>query len=234
MSVKHHIAAALESAGSDVPLHRAFVGLAATYDVVAAMQFNLLTFLGLREHHYLLDVGCGSLRAGRLFIPYLQLGHYCGIEPEGWLVADGLDRETGREVIRLKQPRFAYDPNFTLSIFGQQFDFMVAQSIFSHASQSQIRACLSEAAKVLRPEGMFAATYYQGDADYTGAEWVYPGRSTYRPEFMHDVAAEHQLHCVHLDWPHPNGQTWMVFAHRDNIVPDLSGIGRYIKYPNVA
>ena len=42
--------------------HRAFVGPPEKYDIVSAMQFNLLTFLGLREDHYLLDIGCGSLR----------------------------------------------------------------------------------------------------------------------------------------------------------------------------
>lgn len=31
--------------------YRGFVGPASKYDVVAAMQFNLLTHLGLREHH---------------------------------------------------------------------------------------------------------------------------------------------------------------------------------------
>ena len=232
-SAKDHIAAALEATGSAVPLHRAYVGFPEKYDLVSAMQFNLLTFLGLREHHYLLDVGCGSLRAGRLFIPYLQPGHYCGIEPEEWLLADGLDQETGRELIRLKHPRFHHDPNFTLSVFKQEFDFMVAQSIFSHASQSQIRGCLSEAATVLRPDGMFAVTYFRGDEDYTGEEWVYTGRCAYRPQLMHDLAAEHDLDCVHLDWPHPHGQTWIVFAHRGTIVPDLSGISRYINYPSV-
>lgn len=44
--------------------YRAFVGPPEKYGVVSAMQFNLLTFLGLREDHYLLDIGCGSLRGG--------------------------------------------------------------------------------------------------------------------------------------------------------------------------
>ena len=56
--------------------HRAFVGPREHYDIVGAMQFTLLYFLGLREHHYLLDIGCGSLRAGRFFIMYLKPGHY--------------------------------------------------------------------------------------------------------------------------------------------------------------
>ena len=63
------------------PHYRAYVGPPEDYDLVAAMTFNLLTTLGLRQHHSLLDVGCGSLRIGRLLIPYLNRGKYFGIEP---------------------------------------------------------------------------------------------------------------------------------------------------------
>src|SRR5438128_572554 len=51
------------------------------HDLAAAFQFNLLTRLGLREEDYLLDIGCGALRAGRLFITYLLPGRYFGVEP---------------------------------------------------------------------------------------------------------------------------------------------------------
>ena len=44
--------------------YRAYVGPPEDYDLIAAMTFNLLTTLGLRQHHSLLDVGCGSLRIG--------------------------------------------------------------------------------------------------------------------------------------------------------------------------
>ncbi|MBT4097695.1 MAG: hypothetical protein HOM68_24545 [Gemmatimonadetes bacterium] len=44
--------------------YRAFIGPAEDYDLVSAMSFGLLTTLGLRQHHSLLDIGCGSLRNG--------------------------------------------------------------------------------------------------------------------------------------------------------------------------
>jgi hypothetical protein len=46
--------------------YRAYVGWPVNFDLVAAMTFNLLTTIGLRQHHTLLDVGCGSLRSGRV------------------------------------------------------------------------------------------------------------------------------------------------------------------------
>ena len=59
--------------------YTAFVGRADQYDFMGATQFRLLTTLGLREHHAVLDFGCGSLRAGRLLIPYLNEGRYHGL-----------------------------------------------------------------------------------------------------------------------------------------------------------
>ena len=56
------------------PHYRAFVGPPEDYDLVSAMSFGLLTALGLRQHHALLDIGCGSMRVGRLLIPYLNVG----------------------------------------------------------------------------------------------------------------------------------------------------------------
>src|SRR5437763_10973182 len=60
------------------PQYRAYVGPPEDYDLVAAMAFNLLTTLGLRQHHSLLDIGCGSLRIGRILIPYLNRGKNLG------------------------------------------------------------------------------------------------------------------------------------------------------------
>ena len=45
--------------------YRAYIGPPDEYDLVSAMSFSLLTACGLRQHHKLLDIGCGSLRLGR-------------------------------------------------------------------------------------------------------------------------------------------------------------------------
>ena len=72
--------------------YRTFVGPTEKYDIVGALQFCLLIFLGLREENNLLDIGCGSLRSGRFFITYLQKGKYFGIEPEKWLIEEGISK----------------------------------------------------------------------------------------------------------------------------------------------
>lgn len=193
--------------------YRAFVGPPETYDIVSAMQFNLLTILGLRERHYLLDIGCGSLRAGRLFIPYLLPGRYFGVEPNQWLLDEGIRSEIGKDLIDAKRPSFSNDDHFSFEALNQSFDFIIAQSIFSHTSLAQLKTCLAEAKKVMKPTCIFAATFVMGDEDYTSDDWVYPGCVTYRLETFTALAQEQGLVCKTIDWLHPAEQTWMLITH---------------------
>ena len=208
--------------------YKAFVGPPETYDLISAMQFNLLTLLGLREHHYLLDIGCGSLRAGRLFIPYLLPGHYFGIEPEQWLIEEGKKNELGRDIIALKNPVFSDDDNFTLTTFGRDFDFLLAQSIFSHTSQTQIERCFSQAKKCMKSTSVFVATFVKGEKNYTGNKWVYPGCATYTLEHMTGLAEKYGLVCKSINWPHPALQTWILIFNPENEkrILDISDISR--------
>ena len=152
--------------------YRTHTGEETLFDVRSALQFNLLTTLGLREDHYVLDIGCGPLALGRLLIPYLRPGRYFGIEPLEWLVEKGIEQELGESAIAIKKPTFLHDDGFRLSAFGRSFDFLIAQSIFSHTSQNQLRKCLSEAAKVMTPSSIFAATFFEGTTNYEGDRWT--------------------------------------------------------------
>ncbi len=205
--------------------YRAFVSPPDKYDLVSALQFSLLTFLGLRENHTLLDIGCGSLRGGRLFIPYLLPGHYFGIEPEQWLIDEGIKHEIGQDQITIKRPTFYNNSDFDFGYFQHEFDFLLAQSIFSHASQVQIRSCLAQARKVMKPTSIFVANFVEGEHNYTGDEWVYPGGSTYTMAHMTHLVEEQGLVCKPLHWPHPVGLKWIVIVRPENAesVPVLSG-----------
>lgn len=195
--------------------YRAFVGPPETYDTCCAMQFNLLTFLGLREDHFLLDIGCGSLGPGKLFIPYLLPGHYFGIEPEQWLIDEGIENELGRDMVNIKAPVFSNDTDFTCTVFGQKFDFILAHSIFSHASQAQISRCISQAKECMKPSSIFAATFWEGQENYTGDKWDYTTCITYTLERMVELTLEHGMICKPIDWPHPT-QRWVLMVYPEN------------------
>jgi hypothetical protein len=131
-------------------------------------------------------VGCGSLRAGRLFIPYLDRGCYFGIEPERWLLLDGISLHVGAGLRIRREPRFITGRrDFPLQEFGVQFDYVLAQSIFTHAAPEQVKQCLRNAAESVAPDGQILANWQEGPKDSELREWRYPGCVNYTTDFMH-------------------------------------------------
>lgn len=194
--------------------YTAYVGPPDQYDFMGGTQFALLFLLGLREHHKVLDFGCGSLRAGRLLIPYLEAGNYYGIEPNAWLIEDALKRQLGG-MERLKTPRFSNSDRFEADVFGDSFDFIVAQSIFSHSGPALTKRALVSFARVLAPNGLCAATFIEGDED-TPEGWFYTGLTSrgtvrYRPALISQLAKDAGFEAARLPWKHPR-QTWWLMG----------------------
>ncbi len=184
--------------------YRTWVGKPENYDLVSADQFNLMTYLGLRETHSMLDIGCGSLRGGRFFIIYLLPGRYFGIEPEKWALKEGIENELGNEIIQLKRPLFNHNSEFKLDVFGKKFDFILAQSIFSHAPERMVLQCLSEAKKVMKSTTTFVANFVRSNKDVgTKGNWVYPGCVAYTFKTIRSLLAEQNLKCDPITWNHP-------------------------------
>lgn len=197
--------------------YRAYVGPPDQYDLMGASQFSLLCALGLREGHRLLDIGCGSLRGGRLFITYLAPGGYTGLEPNAWLVQEGIDRHLGRDAIGLKAPTFVHNDTFDVSGLDP-FDFVLAQSIASHTGPSMTRSLLASVAGALAPAGIAAVTFLHDRRDCTEEGWRYPGTVRYRRATIEAWLAAAGLHGTPLQWFHPR-QVWWAIAHRDAPLP---------------
>jgi len=195
--------------------HRKWVGPPAKYDILGALQFKIVTDMGLREHHKLLDIGCGSLRAGRFFIMYLLPGNYYGIDPESWVIEEGITREVSHELAELKKINLNCNGDFDLSVFKTKFDYIIAQSIFSHASPSQVAKCMSDIPKVLKKDGLFIATYKKGKVNNIDKTWTYPGCVTYTPRFFEKLSNRNGLRCDSMSYEHPNGQSWVMFSKKD-------------------
>jgi SAM-dependent methyltransferase len=194
------------------PHYRAYVGPPQDYDLIAAMAFNLLTTLGLRQHHTLLDVGCGSLRIGRLLIPYLNRGKYFGVEPNEWLVREGITRELGEALMQIKRPTFFFsDSPETIAQAKVSFDFVLAQSIFSHCGLDLIKNWLRAISRSLAQNGALIATFLIGEEDSPKTGWIYPECVHYRPATLERAAADANLRFEIVDWKHPR-QTWALFA----------------------
>jgi cyclopropane fatty-acyl-phospholipid synthase-like methyltransferase len=194
--------------------YRAYIGPPKDYDLVSAMVFNLLTCIGLRQHHRVLDIGCGSLRVGRLLIPYLNPGNYFGVEPNKWLVNDGIKNEIGRDLVKIKRPMFSFFSSMDEFKDPLNLDYAIAQSIFSHCGKDLIKGWLSQVSFHLKDDGALLATFLIDNKDYAGNGWVYPGCVNYQPETMAEIASGANLDFAILDWAHPR-QTWALFSKKN-------------------
>ena len=202
--------------------YQAYVGPPEEYDLMGAAQFSLLCALGLREDHRLLDIGCGSLRGGRLFIAYLASGGYTGLEPNRWLVEEGIDKQLGRDTLALKTPTFVYNERFDVAQLDP-FDFIVAQSIASHTGPAMTQSLLEALRGALAPTGVAAVTFVHGFRDWTREGWFYagsanPGRVHYRYETVQRWLTAAGLTGSPLAWFHPR-QTWWAIVQSDGPLP---------------
>ncbi len=190
---------------------RAFVARPARYDLNGSNQFCLLTHLGLRDYKYVLDIGCGSLNLGRLLIPFLLPNRYYGVDPNKWVVEEGIKSNLGNEIMELKNPQFQYVSNFEFNRFEREFDFLIAHSIFSHATPSQIELCLNEAKKVMNEDSVLVASFVKGEDSFKDY-WNYPDCWSYTLDRMKEIVSKCGLHCKELSWKHPGVQTWIAIT----------------------
>lgn len=187
--------------------YRAYIGPPDEYDLVSAMSFNLLTSCGLRQHHKLLDIGCGSLRLGRLLIPYLNSGGYVGLEPNKWLVDDGIRYELGSSVVELRKPTFIFDTTLATLAPDVRFDYVIAQSIFSHTAPDLLERWIRDVSQCLAQSGVLFATVLEGDIECDQEGWIYPQCVEYRLHTVASMAKKVGLEFEVLNWHHPR-QTW--------------------------
>lgn len=204
-------------AGKD---YKSWTGPTEEFDLMGATQFNLLTSLGLRGHHSLLDFGCGSLRAGRFFILYLAKGNYYCIEPYDSLLRDAINHETGLDLLKLKGANL-YKSNwdeFDATVFEKyDFDIILAQSIFSHTGTELMIHTMKSFRDALSSEGLILATFIvakhlpeEKEPQYNAYEWIYPGITEFHPNHIPAFIQRAGLFGAALKWYHPRQEWWVL------------------------
>ncbi|MBO9436729.1 class I SAM-dependent methyltransferase [Ruegeria sp. R13_0] len=206
----------VEHSGNDP---KGYVGPSQQYDYMGATQFALLSALGLRAHHKLLDIGCGSLRAGRFFIQYLNSGNYYGIEPNEWLVHAAKNGEIGRDLFDLKKPSFSNSDDFQVEFEGK-FDFILAQSIFSHTELQLLEKALKNIKPAMSHDSLMICTFLEASRDSHGDRWVYPECVTFRPKTLQTVFSSVGLHGTRIPWFHPR-QDWYIVSKDKRSLPNI-------------
>lgn len=188
--------------------YRKYIGSQDKYDEIGLLLFNLLLKYNLKCYHSLLDIGCGGLRAGKYFIPYLDYNRYFGIEPVKWLVDEALKNEINKKTLEIKNPCFSYNSDFNVNIFNRVYDFILANSIFIHASESQVRKCISSVKDVMHKDSVFLFNFIEGENNVKN-EWSYPQSVTYRRDKIMNILIDNDLKFEFINQYYPGKQIWI-------------------------
>jgi SAM-dependent methyltransferase len=190
--------------------HRKYVG--GLWQQIGLLQFNFLIAEGLKPSHCLLDIGCGSLRGGVYFIPYLNAGNYLGLDREQALIKAGIVQELGSKRFLEKQPLFIISDRFEFQKFPKSPDFSIAQSLFTHLILKDIALCLTNLRAFTTTDHKFFATFFRGiSARNPRASHSKIGFYYSLPEIQH-ISKETGWRCTYIgDWEHPRGQKMLKF-----------------------
>ena len=126
--------------------------------------FDLLRQEGLEPRHFVLDVGCGSFATTRHLLPFLEDKHLWGFEPDLARFHAGLVFELPKAGLEVERGHYLVNDTFDLSLIPYQFDFIVAEGLFSRLTLNRIARCLGSVARVLKPTGRFLASWYESHA----------------------------------------------------------------------
>ncbi len=131
------------------------------WDEIGGLQFSHLCEYGLKPHHKLLDIGCGTLRGGRHFIRYLNAENYFGfdISPKAIEYANHLVEEEDLTKKRPKLRAIVEDPLQFEQFDSLKFDFLLAQSVFTHLPQDMIEECFAHIGNLMHIKSCFFFTY---------------------------------------------------------------------------
>ncbi|HTU69709.1 MAG TPA: methyltransferase domain-containing protein [Candidatus Baltobacteraceae bacterium] len=205
--------------------HRDSVG--GRWDEIGRLQFEFLVSRGLSPRHKLIDIGCGCLRGGVHFVRYLEPGNYFGIDINQSLLDAGYDAELAALDLQAKLPRanLLCGNAFEFAALGIDFDFGIAQSLFTHLPWNHIRLCLTRLAPQMAPSGKLFATAFIVPDDHPYGDPFAHGEGVVTNDHCdpyHYRYADFSQMCQTLpwrpvligDWGHPRGQTMVAFELR--------------------
>ena len=184
-------------------------------------QLEILLTHGLIPDSRLLDVGCGVLRGGWWSINFLRPERYFGIEPNVAMLEAGKEVMVGAELLAEKKPRFSTNAKFNFSVFGERFDFIMARSIWTHASRAQIRTMLVQFRKCSHPRSVLIASIRpppSGREEDTGADWRGRSHENDSAAMSHYSFATIESMCKELRTTaellgDTDGQLWVKITH---------------------
>jgi hypothetical protein len=187
------------------------VGLERDYKLAGAIQLNNLIQVGMRPEHTLCDFGCGSLRLGMYAMQYLNRGNYYGIEPEKKLVMTGIVKNHLLQLSEAKKFNIHFSNKCDIGVFEIEFDYIIAQSVFTHFPVSAIKKTLKSAYKSMHNNSIFLVTIWESNKNYPGKKWC-DTCVPYAPGFFIETCNRENLTAKKVYLPHWNKLSWYMIT----------------------
>lgn len=186
--------------------HREYVG--GMWEKIGRLQFDFLVAKGLKPHDVLVDVACGSLRAGVHLIPYLDPGHYLGIEKEAELVERGLQEELSPQTQDIRRPEFVISGDFQFERFSRRANWAIAHSLFTHLVPDEILSCLTRLRSWADPRCVLYASFLEAAQPTTNPDRSDPHLPFFYSRSQMSEFGERAGWSVSYlgDWSHPRDQ----------------------------
>jgi SAM-dependent methyltransferase len=127
-------------------------------------QIEFLKSVGLKPQHYLLDIGCGTLRGGIPLIEYLEEKHYFGIEVRGTVLEEG-KKELEQYKLGYKEPMLILSKKLSSAVlrpYSIRFDYVWAFSVLIHMNDTILNKCLKMVSEIMDDSGCFYANVNVG------------------------------------------------------------------------
>ncbi|MCB7129689.1 MAG: class I SAM-dependent methyltransferase [Candidatus Brocadiales bacterium] len=138
------------------------VGPSHLWEMKRDFQIRFLKHVGLKPEHYLLDLGCGTLRGGIPLIEYLQEQHYYGIEVRANVLDEG-KKELHEANLEYRQPVLVCAENIALLRLEKMFDLIWAYSVLIHTTDTILSDTLGFVRAHLNSTGYFYANVSIGE-----------------------------------------------------------------------
>jgi len=122
------------------------------FEGIGLLELEILKHFGLREHDYLIDVGCGSGRLAKPLAGYLK-GRYLGIDVVPALLVHA------RQIVNRPDWRFEPAPGLTIPENADAADMVCLFSVVTHLLHEQAFLYLRDARRVLKPGGRIVFSF---------------------------------------------------------------------------
>lgn len=125
---------------------------------IGDLQYNFMINQGLKPESTLLDLGCGTLRAGIIFINYLNKRKYFGQDVSKEAI-DYANKSVKGYMLDEKSPKFFLTGDLTFKHTKRKYDYILAQSVFSHLPFELIQTCFENIGKIMHDKSRFYFTF---------------------------------------------------------------------------